>query len=479
MLFDYGKSKNILPLKEAGEITHANATRTNWNEACSITKDDEVYIIGNPPYLGYKGWDGDQKKDMSVVFNGFKTVNRLDYISCWFKKGTDYIKSKNARLAFVSTNSICQGEQVSLIWPYVLTHTEIGFAYTSFGWSNNAKGSAGVSVVIISLRNKSSKEKILFDGNRRTIVKNINPYLTQGNNIFIRKRNEPLSNLPEMVLGSSGIDGGNLILSAEEKQQFIANDSNSSKFIKKFIGGNDFLNGVERYCLWIDDDKVKEANKIKDIENRIEECYVYRINGGRDAKKASEVPHRFFYRKYQDGESIIIPFTSSSNRTYLPIGIEQDGTIISNGMLVMYQFEPYHFGILSSKLHMLWAKAVGGKMRDDIRYSLSLIYNTFPFPEISNKQKENLNLYVFAILDERAKHPNKTIAQLYHPLTMPKGLLQAHQELDTAIEQCYRLQPFKNDTERLEYLFKQYEEMAKKDTLFAKQKKTRKKTAKK
>ncbi|PKA99647.1 type II restriction/modification system DNA methylase subunit YeeA [Flavobacteriaceae bacterium MAR_2009_75] len=479
MLFDYGKSKNILPLKEAGEITHANATRTNWNEACSITKDDEVYIIGNPPYLGYKGWDADQKKDMSVVFNGFKTVNRLDYISCWFKKGTDYIKSKNARLAFVSTNSICQGEQVSLIWPYVLTHTEIGFAYTSFGWSNNAKGSAGVSVVIISLRNKSSKEKILFDGNRRTIVKNINPYITQGNNIFIQKRNEPLSSLPEMVLGSSGIDGGNLILSAEEKKQFIANDSNSSKFIKKFIGGNDFLNGVERYCLWIDDDKVKEANKIKDIENRIEECYVYRINGGRDAKKASEVPHRFFYRKYQNGESIIIPFTSSSNRTYLPIGIEQDGTIISNGMLVMYQFEPYHFGILSSKLHMLWAKAVGGKMRDDIRYSLSLIYNTFPFPEISNKQKENLNLYVFAILDERAKHPNKTIAQLYHPLTMPKGLLQAHQELDTAIEQCYRLQPFKNDTERLEYLFKQYEEMVKKDTLFAKQKKTRKKTAKK
>lgn len=479
MLFDYGKSKNILPLKEAGEITHANATRTNWNEACSILKDDEVYIIGNPPYLGYKGWDADQKKDMSIVFSGFKTVNRLDYISCWFKKGTDYIKSKNARLAFVSTNSICQGEQVSLIWPYVLIHTEIGFAYTSFGWSNNAKGSAGVSVVIISLRNKSSEEKILFDGNRKTIVKNINPYLTQGNNIFIRKRNEPLSNLPEMVLGSSGIDGGNLILSAEEKKQFIANDSNSSKFIKKFIGGNDFLNGVERYCLWIDDDKVKEANKIKDIENRIEECYVYRINGGRDARKASEVPHRFFYRKYEEKEAIILPFTSSENRIYLPVGIEKEGTVMSNGMLVMYQFEPYHFGILSSKLHMLWAKAVGGKLETRIRYSKEIIYNTFPFPEINNKQKENLNLYVFAILDERAKHPSKTMAQLYNPTTMPKGLLQAHQELDTAIEQCYRLQPFKNDTERLEYLFKQYEEMVKKDTLFAKQKKTRTKTVKK
>jgi hypothetical protein len=170
---------------------------------------------------------------------------------------------------------------------------------------------------------------------------------------------------------------------------------------------------------------------------------------------------------------LIVPFTSSGNRTYLPIGIEKKDTIISNGMLVVYNFEPYIFGLLSSKLHMIWSKAVGGKMREDIRYSVSLIYNTFPFPEITTKQKETLNLYVFAILDERAKH-NKTIAQMYHPLTMPKGLLQAHQELDTAIEQCYRLQPFKNDTECLEYLFKQYEEMAKKDTLFAKQKKTRK-----
>lgn len=473
MLFDFGKSKPILPLKEAGHITQGNATRVDWNAVCPISSTDEVYVIGNPPYLGFKGWDADQKKDMSIVFSGFNTVNRLDYISCWFKKGADYIKGMNAKLAFVSTNSICQGEQVSLIWPYLLKNLEINFAYNSFKWTNNAKGSAGVSVVIISLRNLSDKEKVIFDGNFKTLSKNINPYLTSGSNIFIQKRDTPISNLPEMALGSSGIDGGHLVLSKEEKKSFLNQDSNSGKFIKKFFGGNDFLNGVERYCLWIDDNKIEEASKIKSIKDRIDKCEIYRLNGGRDARKAAEVPHRFFYRKYLAKESLVIPFTSSENRIYLPVGVGKADEVYSNGMLVMYDFAPFHFGILASKMHMLWAKAVGGKLETRIRYSKEIIYNTFPFPEITSKQKENLNLYVFAILDERAKHPSKTMAQLYNPTTMPKGLLQAHQELDTAIEQCYRLQPFKNDTERLEYLFKLYEEMLQKDTLFAKQKKSR------
>jgi hypothetical protein len=478
-LFDFGRSNPILPLKEAGQITQGNATRENWKTVCPITKSDEVYIIGNPPYLGFKGWDSQQKKDMALVFSEFTTVNRLDFISCWFKKGTDYIKGNNAKLAFVSTNSICQGEQVSLIWPYILNNLEINFAYTSFSWSNSAKGNAGVSVIIISLANKNKNEKIIFSDNRKISVKNINPYLTGGDTIYIKKRNDAISNLPKMVLGSSGIDGGNLILSKEEKDSFISQNANSKKFIKKFLGGNDFLNGVERFCLWIDDDKIEEALEIHPIKDRVDKCEIYRLNGGRDARKASDVPHRFFYRKYEEKESLILPFTSSERRTYLPVDLGKKETVFSNGMLVIYKFQPYHFAILVSKMHMLWAKAVGGKLETRLRYSVSMVYNTFPFPNISDKQKENLNLYIFAILDERAKHPSKTMAQMYNPGTMPKGLLKAHQELDIAIEQCYRLQPFKNDTERLEYLFKQYEEMNKNNTLFAKQKKTRKKKAKK
>ncbi len=471
----FGQTKPILPLKESGQISLGNAATMNWEKACPKNADDEIYIIGNPPYLGFKGWDIEQKKDMSIVFNGFQTVNRLDYISCWFKKGTDYIKDYNAKLAFVSTNSICQGEQVSLIWPYILTNVEINFAYASFSWANNAKGNAGVSVVIISLANKSNNEKLLFSDKMKMSVKNITPYLTAGNTFYLQKRNNPLSDLPQMALGSSGIDGGNLILSKDEKQTFINQNPESEKFIKSFLGGNDFLNKVERYCLWIDDDKVDEALTIKSINDRVDNCKQYRLNAGRDARKAAEVPHRFFYRKYQEGESLIIPFTSSSNRDYIPVGIELDGTVISNGMLVIYNFEPFHFGILNSKLHMLWTKAVGGKMRDDIRYSVSLVYNNFPFPEISIKQKEIINQYVFTVLDERAKFPQKTMAWLYNPETMPKDLLKAHQELDQAIERIYRIQPFTSDAERLEYLFKMYDEMTKKDTLWAKEKKTRKK----
>jgi hypothetical protein len=473
-LMGFGQSKPILPLKQAGKIVQGNAARVDWKTVCPIGKEDEVYVIGNPPYLGYKGWDSEQKKDMSIVFNMFQTVNRLDYISCWFKKGADYIKGNNVKLAFVSTNSICQGEQVSLIWPYILKDLEINFAYTSFKWTNNAKGSAGVSVVIISLRNINETEKIIYDSNIKTIAKNINPYLTAGNNIFIQKRERPLSNLPEMALGSSGIDGGHLILSEEERAKFLKEDLKSEEFIRRFLGGNDFLNGVDRYCLWIDDDKINQAYDIKSIKSRIDKCEQFRLNAGRDAQKAAEIPYRFFYRKYQSGESLIIPMTSSSNRNYLPVGIEQDGTILSNGMFVIYDFSPFHFGILSSTMHLIWTKAVGGKMREDIRYSVSLIYNTFPFPDITLKQKENLNLYVFAILDERAKHPEKTMAQLYDPDKMPKGLKQAHEELDRAVEQCYRLQPFTSDTERLEYLFKLYEEMTKSGTLFEKQKAVKK-----
>tara|TARA_R110002124_G_scaffold104281_2_gene253979 strand:- start:3455 stop:6163 length:2709 start_codon:yes stop_codon:yes gene_type:complete len=480
MLFDYGKSKPILPLKEAGQITHANATRENWNNACPITKEDEVYVIGNPPYLGFRNWDKEQKEDMNLIFQSLGNVKRLDYIGCWFKKATDYIVSfHKAKYAFVSTSSICQGEQVSLLWPYILSkNVEIAFAYEPFNWSNNAKGNAGVTVVIVGLENINNNLKYLFISDRKKEVKGISPYLIPGKSTIMYQRKVPLSNFPLMMLGSSGIDGGHLMVSLDEKKFFLDANHKSEKFIKPFLSGGDFLNGITRFCLWIDDDKIEEAKTIELIKKRIDLCKEFRLQGGRDAKKAAEVPHRFFYRKYKETESIIVPRTSSGRRNYLPCGFLSSEIIVSNQAFVIYDAEPFLFGILSSRMHCLWMSITSGKMRKDYSYSVNLTYNTFPFPEISNKQKENLNLYVFAILDERAKHPSKTMAQLYNPTTMPKGLLQAHQELDTAIEQCYRLQPFKNDTERLEYLFKQYEEMVKKDTLFAKQKKTRKKKAK-
>ncbi len=474
-LFDFGKSKPILPLKSSGQIKQGNATREDWNVVCPITEKDEVYVIGNPPYLGARLQDAVQKKDMQIVFNGKNGYNNMDYISCWFFKAKDYIKGFNAKYAFVTTNSICQGEQVALMWPAILSNNiEIDYAYPSFKWTNNAKGNAGVTVIIVGLRNVSNKPKFLFTDGLIHPAKNINPYLTDATNIIVIGRNKPLSKFPEMSFGSMPNDKGFLLLDEDEKNTLLNQNSNALKFIKQFSGGAEFVRGIKKYCLWIDDKNLKDAHKISQIANRIENIEIHRLNSKRDATNAlAKSPHLFGEIRHQNSDSIIIPATSSEKRDYIPIGFLNEDTIISNSAMAIYHAEPWLFAVVTSRMHMVWVRNVGGKLKTDYRYSAKLCYNTFPFPDITTKQKENLNLYVFSILDERAKHPSKTMAQLYNPSTMPKGLLQAHQELDTAIEQCYRLQPFKTDTERLEYLFKMYEEMLQQDTLFAKEKKKR------
>jgi hypothetical protein len=480
-LFDYGKSKPILPLKQAGQIKQGNATRVNWNSVCPIEASNEVYIIGNPPYLGYSRQDENQKEDMKIVFSRVNNYKKLDYIACWFYKGTNYIQNTKAKYAFVTTNSITQGEQVALLWPLVLSKgQEIDFAHQSFKWINNAKGNAGVAVVIIGIRNIDGKDKFLYNQNLKQSVKNISPYLTNTGNLIVKARSKAISNFPEMIIGSKISDNGNLLLDQEEKDKIISENPNASKFIKKYIGASEFIKGDSRYCIHISENTVEEAYKIKVLAERFEKVEVFRLNSKKIAtKKKATTPHFFDEDKHQLGEFILVPQTSSELRPYIPIGFYDDSYVPSNGTRVIYKAQPWLFGVVSSKMHMVWTHATSGRLETRIQYTNTLCYNTFPFPDITTKQKENLNLYVFAILDERAKHPSKTMAQLYNPTTMTKGLLQAHQELDTAIEQCYRLQPFKNDTERLEYLFKQYEEMLQKDTLFAKQKQSIKKTVKK
>ena len=479
----FGTTNPTLPLQAGGNILHGNATRENWETVCPKKAADEIYILGNPPYLGFRNWDDVQKEDMELIFNSMGNVKRLDYIGCWFKKGTDYIKNINGKYAFVSTNSICQGEQVSLLWPYVFSNNqEISFAHTSFKWDNNAKSVAGVTCVIVGIQNLQSNEKKIFSNNVILKVKNINPYLLDASNIFISQRTDAISNLPEMALGSSSIVGGFLILSPEERLKFISEDALSEEFIKPYIGGNDFLNGLERYCIWIDDDKIEKAYKISSIKIRIDKCRDYRIGAGRDAKKAAEVPHRFFYRKYKNENSIVLPFTSSENREYLPVGYKNPGTIISNGLFVIYNSEPLIFGLLSSKIHNVWTKTISGKLETRIRYSVNLVYNNFPFPPISQSQKDELTQCVFRILEERENHSEKTLAQLYDPKDMPDGLREAHRLNDLAVERCYRSKPFESDEERLEYLFKLYEQMIadenEKGTLFESEKKASKKKTK-
>lgn len=438
-LFDYGKSKPILPLKQAGQITQGNATREDWRTVCPISKTDEVYVIGNPPYLGYSRQDDDQKEDMKIVFSRVNNYKKLDYIACWFYKATEYIQNTKGKYAFVTTNSITQGEQVVLLWPLILNkEQEIGFAHQSFKWINNAKGNAGVAVVIIGVRNIENADKFLHNKNLKQNVKNISPYLTNTVNVYVSSRSNPLSNLPTMIKGSSPGDNGNLLLDQEEKDTLISQNPKAEKFIKKYIGASEFIRGTNRFCIHITEDTAKEAYKIKALDERFEKVEIFRLNSKKQAtQKKAENPHFFDEDKHQNGEFILVPQTGSERREYIPIGYFDDSYVPSNATRVIYKVQPWLFGVISSRMHIVWVKAVAGRLKMDMQYSNTLCYNTFPFPNITNKQKENLNLYVFAILDERAKHPSKTMAQMYNPDTMPKGLLQAHQELDIAIEQCY------------------------------------------
>ncbi|MGO1586085.1 MAG: class I SAM-dependent DNA methyltransferase, partial [Mesonia sp.] len=470
---ELGQSRDILPLKASGNITHANATRIDWEKVCPKTNDDEIYLLGNPPYLGARLQDDSQKKDMRLVFRDSKGLNNIDYISCWFYKGANFIKGVNAQLAFVSTNSICQGEQVALVWPNILDDKlEIGFAYQSFKWKNSAKGNAGVTVIIVALRNINKASKYLFIDEIKQEAKHINPYLVEGKTIYVNSKSKPISKIPVIAFGSMPNDSGFLTICESLFQELV----NGKEFIRPLMGGRELLNSENTYCLWIKDDNLKEAMKYDYIQERVEKVEEYRLNSKRKAtQKLAEEPHKFGEVRHKETDSIIIPATTSERREYIPSSFLSADTIIKNSALAIYDAEPWVFGVVSSKMHMAWVRAVGGKLKTDYRYSAKICYNTFPFPEISKVKKANIEENVFAVLEEREKHPEKTMAQLYDPDKMPKGLRQAHKDLDEAVERCYRLQPFENDTQRLEYLFKEYEKMVAKDTLFGEKKKRRKK----
>ncbi len=463
----FGRTSPSLPLQNGGNIVHGNATRLDWEEVCPKSVGDEIYILGNPPYLGSSMQKKEQKEDMAFVFKGVNNYKNLDYIACWFYVGTNYIRNYNAKLAFVSTNSLCQGEQVGLLWTLVFEkNIEIGFAYQSFKWKNNAKENAGVSVIIVGLRNISNENKYLYDENIKKIVPYINGYLINSSNVFIMKSNKSISNLPIMISGNKPVDGGNLILLENEKNDLLAKCESANKFIKKFIGATEFINNTIRYCLWIEDENLNESEKCEYIKSRINNTRKFR-ESSRDegAQKLAKKAHQFRDFNSTKSTSIIIPQTTSENRIYIPMGFLDSSYIISNGARVIYEAEAWIFGIISSYIHNVWVKCVAGKLETRIQYSNTLCYNTFPFPNISQKQKDEITELVFSILDEREKHSQKTLAQLYDPDKMPEGLKKAHHNLDIAIEQCYRPKPFENDEERLEYLFKMYEEMTSKDNI--------------
>lgn len=458
---NFGVNTKALPLKNITQIVCGNACRIDWNEVCPHTKDEEVYIFGNPPYLGARLQNEEQKADMIVAMGDSISYNNLDYISTWFYCGTKYIAKSSAKLAFVTTNSICQGEQVSLLWPYVLQkEVEISFAYHSFKWSNNAKYNAGVTCVIIGLTAQKQVRKVIYDGDKQKVVSNITPYLAEGNANIIDKRNTSLSGLANMSFGSMPNDGGFLLLDEYEKNALLSEDPRVEPLIHPLLGALEFIRGEKRFCLWITDNLLSLALSIKPVVERIEKCREVRASSKRASTNVlSNCPHQFGEIRYKDSNCIIVPGVSSEQRKYIPIGYLEAGTVITNSAFAVYDAPVWLFGVLTSEMHMVWVKTIGGKLETRYRYSAQLCYNTFPFPEISKVKKKEIEEAAEKVLITREYHPGKTLAELYDPDKMPQDLREAHAKLDDIVESCYPGYPFASDEARLECLFKLYEKM--------------------
>lgn len=490
----FGTTSQLIPLKDVGSIRHGNAARLDWNEVCPnvphITNSskrspeqtkliadeqiqtkliddsdleekvyDEIYVIGNPPYLGCKSQTNLQKEELGLAFRNKGNYKELDYIALWFIKAAEYL-TKNIKCSFVSTSSINQGSQVEQLWPRIFKNgIEISFAYLPFNWTNNAKANAGVSCTIIGMRKIDNSPKYIYSNNSKISVKNINAYLLDGPSIFISKATKPISKIPPIITGNSPYDGTRLLLSDQERAEILADDPKAYKFIRQAMGASELMNNVKRWCIWINKDNVQEAIKINKIKVRIDEVRTYRKNGGDVARGLADTPYSFRYTHTAQKSQIIIPIVSSGTRRYLPVDLLDERAIIIGSASAIYDPEPYVFGVLSSLMHFTWVKATAGRLRQDIRYLSALCYNTFPFPNITEKQKDAIAYHAFEILETREKHSEEKLSYLYGVDTMPPDLLAAHHNLDDVIDLCYRTKPFTSDEERLSYLFKEYEKM--------------------
>ncbi|HDQ4105131.1 TPA: class I SAM-dependent DNA methyltransferase [Pseudomonas aeruginosa] len=462
----FGYAEPMLPLKASGNITHGNSLRMDWNQVCPKTAEDEVYVIGNPPFSGSgKDRTKEQNDDIKQVFKEFENYKDLDLVACWFWKGAKYISDTRAELALVSTNSICQGEQVSMLWPSILSlGLHISFAYQTFKWKNSAKKNAAVHVVIVGLSARPGN-KIIFKYIENEVhahsVANISPYLLDGGNTVAYARRAPISKVTNFANGSIPADGGNLILSVEERNQLIAVEPIAAKWIKPYRGAEDVLSGNTRYCLWLVDCPVDDLKHMPEVIRRVDRVKEARLLSPKEqTRKKAETPHLFTEnRQPSEGSYLAIPRTSSENRMYVPIGYVDSSVIANNDLQIVPNASLYEFGLLTSAMHNDWMRVVAGRMKSDYRYSASLVYNTFPWPDVTDAQRKQIETLAEDVLMARENYPGKSLADLYDPATMPDDLKTAHKALDAAVERLYRPRPFRDADERLEHLFARYEKL--------------------
>lgn len=454
---DFGVNTQALPLHNITQIVCGNACRMDWKEVCPHTADEEVFVFGNPPYLGSRNQDKEQKYDMKAVFR--KDFGSLDYIACWFYKGAKYIENSKAECAFVTTNSICQGLQVALLWKRVLQNgVEVSFAHTSFKWSNNAKHNAAVTVAIVGIT-AHKRPKYLFTDDRVMTVDNITAYLFPGKDIFVESASMPLNkSMPQMNFGNMAADGGQLLFTTSEKDDFVSKEPESEQYFRQIYGSEELINGKDRWCLWLYGHDVSDFEDFPLIKERIDKLRAIREKSSRP--QLAEIPHLFAQITQPMGVNcIVVPRHSSETREYIPMGYIDKSKLASDACMVVGTDDISIFGILTSRLHMAWVRTVGGKLETRYRYSAQLCYNTFPFPKLTAEKKQALSEAAEEVLLTRADHPEKTLAELYYPEKMPEDLRNAHHVLDDLVESCYPGYPFANDEARLECLFKLYEKM--------------------
>lgn len=468
----YDAVRPTLPLHKAGAIVCGNALRINWNEVLPHEKDDEVYLFGNPPYLGSSLQSNEQKKDLEVLAGEFDIgrYKKLDYVSGWFIKGADFCCHRKTSFSFVSTNSICQGEQVPILWPFLLQNLEISFAYRSFAWNNNAKSNAAVIVVIIGMARKGvRRNKYLFYNNSYSTVSNISPYLTDSaNDVIVCKSKKSLFKLPVMYRGNMPTDGGGLIINEDNLGKI---PSDLIPYIHRFIGSKDSLNGTTRYVMWLNKNDYSRVKDNSFVKERLEIVKNMRLKSKKKStNKLARVPWKFEFisqPQKNTGNTILVPRVSSKNRPYMPISVVNPEDIVSDTATAIYNAPLFLFGLLESRMHMLWLRSVGGRLKNDYRYSSDLVYNTFPVPELSTRRKNEFEDLVLNILDIRDEEGG-TLAELYgsplaekNPKPMNPRLLEAHQALDEVVDRAYKPSGFNDDNERLSLLLKMYSEKVK------------------
>lgn len=454
---------DFLPLKSYTNIVEGNALRIDWESV--VPKEKLSYIMGNPPFVGARLMSEEQKQDVINVFGAkWKNVGNLDYVSCWYKKAVGLMQeNKQITTALVSTNSIAQGEQVATLWSGLLKDgLQIHFAHRTFRWDSEANAKAHVHCVIIGFGYTKPYKKVIFEGEREFLAKNINAYLVDAENEFIEARKKPLCNVPEVVFGNMPNDGGYLSnFTTEEKDSILNKYPQSESMFRKLLGATEFLNNKERWCLWLQGIPPTAYKSIPPIYEAVNNVYKLRNSSNRAAtKKLAEYPMLFGEIRQPSTEYMIIPRVSSENRRYIPIGFMTPNIICSDANLIMPNIKLYHFGVLTSNVHMAWMRVVCGRLKSDYRYSANVVYNNFPWPTPTDEQKAKIEQTAQAILNARALYPDASLADLYDEVTMPPELRKAHQANDKAVMQTYGF-PIKDFTESdcVARLFEMYKDL--------------------